>query len=107
MTSHLMLRPALLTLAIALGGCSLAPTYERPAAPVATDWQVANANGTSAQALDWQTFIVDADLRRPSFSAPAGTSVGLSGYLTKGVSLREVADRTSENFFILFQTARS
>ena len=46
MTSHLMLRPALLTLAIALGGCSLAPTYERPAAPVATDWQVANANGT-------------------------------------------------------------
>ena len=64
MTSHLILRPALLTLAIALGGCSLAPTYERPAAPVATDWQVANANGTSAQALDWQTFIVDADLRR-------------------------------------------
>ena len=64
MTSHLMLRPALLTLAIALGGCSLAPTYERPAAPVAADWQVANANGTRAQALDWQTFIVDADLRR-------------------------------------------
>ena len=64
MTAHLMLRPALLTLAVALGGCSLAPTYERPAAPVATDWQVANANGTSAQALDWQTFIVDADLRR-------------------------------------------
>lgn len=64
MTSHLMLRPALLSLAIALGGCSLAPTYERPAAPVAADWQVANANGTRAQALDWQTFIVDADLRR-------------------------------------------
>ena len=64
MTSHLILRPALLTLAIALGGCSLAPTYERPAAPVATNWQVANANGTRAQALDWQTFIVDADLRR-------------------------------------------
>lgn len=64
MTSHLMLRPALLSLAIALGGCSLAPTYERPAAPVAADWQVANANGTNAQALDWQTFIVDADLRR-------------------------------------------
>ncbi|PKQ39802.1 multidrug transporter [Pseudomonas sp. YY-1] len=64
MTSHFILRPALLTLAIALGGCSLAPTYERPAAPVAADWQVANANGTNAQALDWQTFIVDADLRR-------------------------------------------
>nr|WP_100546707.1 MULTISPECIES: efflux transporter outer membrane subunit [unclassified Pseudomonas] len=64
MTSDLMLRPALLTLAIALGGCSLAPHYERPEAPVAADWQVADANGTRAQALDWQTFIVDADLRR-------------------------------------------
>ena len=64
MTSHLMLRPALLTLAIALGGCSLAPHYERPEAPVAADWQVADANGSRAQALDWQTFIVDADLRR-------------------------------------------
>jgi len=59
-----MLRPALLTLAVALGGCSLAPHYERPEAPVAADWQVADANGTRAQALDWQTFIVDADLRR-------------------------------------------
>lgn len=64
MTSHLMLRPALLTLAVALGGCSLAPHYERPEAPVAADWQMADANGTRAQALDWQTFIVDADLRR-------------------------------------------
>ncbi len=64
MTSHLMLRPALLTLAVALGGCSLAPHYERPEAPVAADWQVADANGSRAQALDWQTFIVDADLRR-------------------------------------------
>ncbi|MFT0634824.1 efflux transporter outer membrane subunit [Pseudomonas sihuiensis] len=64
MTSHLMLRPALLTLAITLGGCSLAPHYERPEAPVAAEWQVADANGTRAQALDWQTFIVDADLRR-------------------------------------------
>lgn len=64
MTSHLMLRPALLTLAVALGGCSLAPHYERPEAPVAANWQVADANGTRAQALDWQTFIVDADLRR-------------------------------------------
>ncbi|WFS17236.1 efflux transporter outer membrane subunit [Pseudomonas sp. 905_Psudmo1] len=64
MTAHLMLRHALLTLAVALGGCSLAPHYERPEAPVAADWQVADANGTRAQALDWQTFIVDADLRR-------------------------------------------
>ncbi|ECL1571208.1 efflux transporter outer membrane subunit [Salmonella enterica] len=60
-----MLRRALLPLAIAaLAGCSLAPTYERPQAPVASHWQAADAEGTRAQALDWQTFIVDADLRR-------------------------------------------
>lgn len=65
MTSHFMLRRALLPLAIAaLAGCSLAPTYERPQAPVASHWQAADAEGTRAQALDWQTFIVDADLRR-------------------------------------------
>ncbi|MGG6949218.1 UNVERIFIED_CONTAM: multidrug efflux transporter outer membrane subunit TOprJ, partial [Pseudomonas aeruginosa] len=65
MTSHFMLRRALLPLAIAaLAGCSLAPTYERPQAPVASHWQAADAEGARAQALDWQTFIVDADLRR-------------------------------------------
>lgn len=64
MTSHIMLRPALLALAIALGGCSLAPHYERPDAPVAEQWTAASAAGTRADALDWQTFIVDADLRR-------------------------------------------
>src|SRR5690606_41595928 len=65
MTSHIILRPALLTLAIAaLAGCSLAPTYERPQAPVAAHWQAASADGTRAQVLDWQTFIVDADVRR-------------------------------------------
>lgn len=64
MTSQIMLRPALLSLAVALGGCSLAPTYQRPEAPVAAQWNAAQASGTSAQALDWQTFIVDADLRR-------------------------------------------
>ena len=65
MTSHFMLRRALLPLAIAaLAGCSLAPTYERPQAPVASHWQAADAEGARAQALDWQTFIVEADLRR-------------------------------------------
>ncbi len=64
MTSHIMLRPALLALAITLGGCSLAPHYERPDAPVAEQWRTASTAGTRADALDWQTFIVDADLRR-------------------------------------------
>ena len=63
MTSTIMLRPALLALAVALAGCSLAPRYERPEAPVAAHWNAPQATGTSAQALDWQTFIVDADLR--------------------------------------------
>ncbi|OLU29150.1 multidrug transporter [Pseudomonas sp. PA15(2017)] len=63
MTSQIMLRPALLALAVALAGCSLAPSYERPEAPVAAQWNAPQSTGTSAQALDWQTFIVDADLR--------------------------------------------
>lgn len=64
MTSQIMLRPALLTLAVMLGGCSLAPTYKRPEAPVAGQWTAASTAGTRADSLDWQTFIVDADLRR-------------------------------------------
>ncbi|OLU19081.1 multidrug transporter [Pseudomonas sp. PA1(2017)] len=63
MTSTTLLRPALLALAVALAGCSLAPSYERPEAPVTAQWSAPQATGTSAQALDWQTFIVDADLR--------------------------------------------
>jgi len=54
-----------LVVAMLLGGCSLAPTYERPAAPVAENW----AGESTKQAnpinqLVWQTFIVDPDLRR-------------------------------------------
>jgi len=49
-----------------------------------------------------RVLIVDADLRRPSFSAPAGTSVGLSGYLTKGVSLRDhVVPGAFDNVYLL------
>lgn len=64
MTHKLMLRPPLLVLAIALAGCSLTPHYERPEAPVATQWTPARDSGTQAQVLDWKAFIVDADLRR-------------------------------------------
>lgn len=49
-----------------------------------------------------RVLIVDADLRRPSFAAPAGSSVGLSGYLTKGVSLRDhIVAGEFDNVFLL------
>ncbi|MDD0976382.1 efflux transporter outer membrane subunit [Pseudomonas fontis] len=55
----------MLLIALALGGCSMAPTYERPAAPVAERWEGAPAQqALASEALDWQQFIVDAQLRR-------------------------------------------
>ncbi|TLP69824.1 efflux transporter outer membrane subunit [Pseudomonas nitroreducens] len=53
-----------LLLATVLGGCSMAPTYERPEAPVAQSWSGPAAQpGAAASNLDWQTFIVDSELR--------------------------------------------
>ncbi len=58
------LAPSALVLAMILGGCSLAPTYERPEAPVAQRWSGPAAQpGAAASHLDWQTFIVDSELR--------------------------------------------
>lgn len=49
-----------------------------------------------------RVLIVDADLRRPSFAAPPGSSIGLSGYLTQDVPLREhVVPGAFENVFLL------
>lgn len=49
-----------------------------------------------------RVLIVDADLRRPSFAAPAGSSIGLSGYLTQDVALRDhVVPGAFENVFLL------
>ncbi|OWP50869.1 efflux transporter outer membrane subunit [Pseudomonas nitroreducens] len=58
-------KPAItLLLALTLGGCSMAPTYERPEAPVAQNWSGPGAQpGAAASQLDWQTFIVDSELR--------------------------------------------
>ncbi len=54
-----------LALALVLGGCSLAPTYERPEAPVAEAWSTASdQSGAEVGGLDWQAFIVDVELRR-------------------------------------------
>ncbi|MDH1658331.1 efflux transporter outer membrane subunit, partial [Pseudomonas mosselii] len=52
-------------LAITLAGCSLAPTYQRPEAPVATAWgDAAGHHGKAVEQLDWQAFIVDPSLRQ-------------------------------------------
>jgi outer membrane protein, multidrug efflux system len=53
-----------------IAGCSLIPTYERPAAPVAAQWPdvIATANSEKAstqpfQAMDWKAFYADATLQ--------------------------------------------
>ena len=59
-------RPSLAPLAAALllAGCSFAPTYERPAAPVAQSWPSSSATqGPSAREMDWREFVQDARLR--------------------------------------------
>lgn len=49
-----------------LAGCSLAPVYQRPAAPVPTQWTdgtsgpaIGTAGAGSAAALDWRAFVTD------------------------------------------------
>nr|WP_315208918.1 AdeC/AdeK/OprM family multidrug efflux complex outer membrane factor [uncultured Albidiferax sp.] len=53
-----------LALAIVLAGCSsMAPTYERPAAPVPAVFPTASASGQAAADIDWRDFFADAKLR--------------------------------------------
>jgi NodT family efflux transporter outer membrane factor (OMF) lipoprotein len=48
-----------------LAGCSMMPTYERPAAPVPGAWPYESAPaGTAAAELDWQAFFADARVRQ-------------------------------------------
>jgi NodT family efflux transporter outer membrane factor (OMF) lipoprotein len=50
--------------AACLAGCaSMAPPYERPAAPVAPAFPLAEAEGAAAPPLAWQKFFTDAKLR--------------------------------------------
>ncbi|MDP5239409.1 efflux transporter outer membrane subunit [Uliginosibacterium sp. 31-16] len=44
-------------------GCTMAPTYERPAAPVASAWQGAEQNGRAAADIGWQEYFADGQLR--------------------------------------------
>ncbi|WP_422121268.1 efflux transporter outer membrane subunit [Pseudomonas protegens] len=54
-----------LSLLLALGGCSLAPTYQRPEAPVAAAWNLTTTEpGQRVGELDWQGFILDPKLRQ-------------------------------------------
>ena len=65
-TGQTMLAAAL---AAALAGCSLTPKYERPAAPVASQWAgsakeaLAKNGGAAAHATPWQDFVQDERLR--------------------------------------------
>ena len=53
-----------LALAIVLAGCSsMAPTYERPAAPVPAVFPTASASGQAAADIDWRDFFADTKLR--------------------------------------------
>jgi outer membrane protein, multidrug efflux system len=50
-----------------LGGCSMIPLYERPAAPVSPAWagtDATYAGDRSAADLEWQTFFSDAQLKQ-------------------------------------------
>ncbi len=60
---------SILAVSIALSGCSLAPIYQRPDAPVPPKWNQAGRldnddRASSAASLDWQTFVTDGNLRR-------------------------------------------
>ena len=64
-----------LSAAVLLAGCSMMPAYERPAAPIATDWPALSAaaaapgaagasSAVAAADIEWQGFFSDARLRQ-------------------------------------------
>ena len=58
---HTALAAALL---VALTGCSLAPNYQQPAAPVAEQWAGADVQQNVAALPDWREFFQDAALQQ-------------------------------------------
>lgn len=56
-----------LAASLALVGCSLTPHYERPAAPIPTQWAQPHLQPTNPEdadtSLDWRLFVTDAALR--------------------------------------------
>lgn len=53
-----------LAAALVLAGCSMAPRYERPAAPVAAAFPVETPAGEAASAIEWQRYFGDARLQQ-------------------------------------------
>ena len=66
-----MTKPLALGLSIALAGCSLAPDFLRPAAPVPASWPTQVADDAAAQPLpeDWRAYFTDARLQAPIAAA--------------------------------------
>ena len=73
MTKEKTLQSLALSAAVLLGGCSMIPTYERPAAPIAMDWPALSApatalgttdNSIAAADIEWQSFFSDLRLRQ-------------------------------------------
>ena len=72
MKPTLAVRSSVLIVAALLGGCSLMPDYERPAAPVAANWptgpayqpEKAAADAVPAADIAWRDFYADARLRQ-------------------------------------------
>ena len=54
---------AMTLLALALSGCSLAPTYERPAAPVPAQYDTPAQTGQAAPPQDWRAYFNDPALQ--------------------------------------------
>lgn len=66
MSKHLIRRagPGLIAASMALAGCtSMAPNYERPLAPVPSTWPMKGPTAAAEGTLQWQDFIVDAQLQ--------------------------------------------
>lgn len=68
MTKHL---PLALSLTFALAGCSLAPDFLRPAAPVPAAWPTQVADSATALTVpeDWRAYFTDARLQAPIAAA--------------------------------------
>lgn len=71
MTKASLPRLLALSAALLMAGCSMIPTYERPAAPVAASYpaygstaQAVPLDTTPAASVDWQDFFSDARLKR-------------------------------------------